>query len=281
MKEIDVSIVGAGRTGRALGRLLREAGWRLGAVSCRSMRRAREAVAFIGGGRPVERPEGAALTLLCVPDEAVGPVARAMTFPRGAVVAHVCASLGAEVLRPWRPAGALHPLRSFADPARAAASFPGTACAIDGDPAAVRLLERLVRTIGGIPLRVRAGRKALYHAGAVFASNYVVAAVDAGLQLLVKAGLKRREGLRALLPLLRGTLENLESAGLPGALTGPIERGDAGTVARHTAALKRFAPELSGLYAGLGRAALRVARRKRPLPAGRLRAALGKEGFRG
>lgn len=281
MKELDVSIVGAGRTGRALGRLLRGAGWRLGAVSCRSMKRAREAVAFIGGGRPVARPEGAALTLLCVPDEAIVPVARAMEFPRGAVVAHVCASLGAEILRPWRPAGALHPLRSFADPAKAAAAFPGTACAIDGDPAAVRLLERLARSIGGIPLRLSAGRKALYHAGAVFASNYVVAAVDAGLRLLVKAGLERREGLRALLPLLRGTLDNLESAGLPGALTGPLERGDVDTVARHAAALKRHAPDLAGLYAGLGRAALRVARQKRSFPAGRsgrLRAALGKEG---
>jgi predicted short-subunit dehydrogenase-like oxidoreductase (DUF2520 family) len=262
MKDVEVSIVGAGRTGRTLGRLLREAGWRLGPVWSRSRRRAGEACAFMGGGRPTTRPEGAGLTLLCVPDEALPELARSVEMPGGGILAHVCASLGAEALRPWRPAGALHPLRSFADPARAAAAFRGTACAIDGDPAAVRVLRAATRAMGGVPLRVRPGRKPLYHAGAVFASNYVVAAVDAGLGLLERAGLDRREGLRALLPLLRGTVDAIESCGIPGALTGPVERGDSDTVARHVGALATRAPGLSRLYAELGRATLRVARAK-------------------
>jgi predicted short-subunit dehydrogenase-like oxidoreductase (DUF2520 family) len=278
---VDVAIVGAGRTGRALGRLIRRAGWTLGAVSCRSLARAREAVRFIGAGRPVERPEAGGLTLVCVPDAAIAGVARALQVPRGGVLAHVCASRGAELLRPHRPAGALHPLRSFADPARAAAGFAGTACAIDGDPAALRLLEKLVRSIGGLPLRVKPGRKALYHAGAVFASNYVVAVVNAGLRLLVRAGVAREPALRALLPLLRSAAENLEAAGPEGALTGPLERGDAETVRRHAEAIRRAEPGLSRLYAALGEETLRVAQAKGPAgPAGirALRAALGGRG---
>jgi predicted short-subunit dehydrogenase-like oxidoreductase (DUF2520 family) len=278
---VDVAIVGAGRTGRALGRLIRRAGWRLGAVSCRSLARAREAVRFIGAGRPTDRPEAGALTLICVPDAAIAGVARRLAVPKGGVLAHVCAAQGAELLRPHRPAGALHPLRSFADPARAAAGFAGTACAVDGDPAARRLLEKLVRAIGGVPLRVKPGRKALYHAGAVFASNYVVAAVSAGLRLLGRAGVGRGPALRALLPLIRSAAENLEAAGPEGALTGPVERGDAETVRRHAAAIRRAEPGLSRLYAALGEEALRVALAKgsvEPAGARALRAALGGRG---
>src|SRR6185295_15225308 len=130
---VELSIVGAGRCGRTLGRLARLAGWRIGAVTCRTMAHAREAAAFIGAGRPSTRPEGAALTLIAVPDAEIGAVARALRMPKGGVAAHTCAAFGAEALRPLRPAGGLHPLRSFADPALAAASFAGTACAIDGD----------------------------------------------------------------------------------------------------------------------------------------------------
>jgi predicted short-subunit dehydrogenase-like oxidoreductase (DUF2520 family) len=180
-------------------------------------------------------------------------------MPRGGIVAHTCASLGADALRPLRPAGALHPLRSFADPSRAAGLFPGTACAIDGDPEATSLLEDFVRAIGGVPLRVRSDRKALYHAGAVFASNYVVAALHAALRLLDAAGVERREAAPALLKLAEGTLANVRSVGIPEALTGPIERGDAETVRRHAQALASVLPDLTGPYVALGGVTVDVA----------------------
>jgi len=249
---VELSIVGAGRCGRTLGLLARLAGWRIGAVTCRSLSHAREAVAFIGGGRAAARPEGAALTIIAVPDGVIAEVARALRMPRGGVAVHTCASFGAELLRPLRPAGALHPLRSFAEPANAAAAFPGTACAVDGDAAALRLLMSFVRSIGGSPLKVTAGRKPLYHAGAVFASNYLVAVLEAGLRLFEEAGVRRPEALKALANLAEGTLANLRTVGIPAALTGPIERGDAATVKRHVAAILERTPQLYSPYAVLG-----------------------------
>jgi predicted short-subunit dehydrogenase-like oxidoreductase (DUF2520 family) len=271
---MEIAIVGAGRTGRALGRLARGAGFRIGPVVCRTRAHARAAVRFIGAGRATTEPEGAELTIVAVPDGAIAEVAGRLRVPEGGVTAHTCASFGAELLRPRRPAGALHPLRSFADPARAAGGFRGTACAVDGDREAVQALVYFVRAIGGVPLRVRPGRKALYHAGAVFASNYLVAALEAALRCLEGAGLGRREGLRALLPLAEGTLANARAVGVPGALTGPVERGDADTVRRHAAALPRG---LAEAYAALGRLAVEAARAKGSIGAAearRLRAAL-------
>lgn len=262
---VELSIVGAGRCGRTLGRLARRAGWRIGAVTCRTMAHAREAAAFIGAGRPTTRPEGAALTLIAVPDGEIPGVARSLRMPRGGVLAHTCGSFGAELLRPRRPAGSLHPLRSFADPGKAAAAFAGTACAVDGDAAALKVLTPFVRSIGGAPLRVKPGRKALYHAGAVFASNYVVAALEAALRLFGEAGVERPEALRALATLAEGTLANVRAVGIPEALTGPVERGDAATLKRHVAAICERLPRLYGPYAAMAGLALEVAVAKRSL----------------
>jgi len=259
---VELSIVGAGRCGRTLGLLARRAGWRIGAVTCRRAAHAREAVAFIGAGRPSTKAEGAALTLIAVPDGEIEGVAKVLKMPRGGVAAHTCASFEGEALRPLRPAGALHPLRSFADPGRTASSFSGTACAIDGDAAAMKVLGPFVRAIGGNPLRVKAGRKALYHAGAVFASNYLVAALEAALRLFEEAGVTRSAALGALATLAEGTLSNVRAVGIPAALTGPIERGDVTTVKRHVAAICDRLPGLYGPYSSLGFLAAQLAAAK-------------------
>lgn len=273
---MELSIIGAGRTGRTLGRLARRAGYAIGAVVCRTASHAREAAAFIGAGRPGTELRGSELTLVAVPDAEIPAVVRALRVPRGAVVAHTCAALGAEALRPLRPAGAIHPLRSFGDPARAAAGFAGTACAIDGDAAAMKVLERLATAIGGRPLRVRRGAKALYHAGAVFASNYLVAGLDAAIRLFGRAGIPKARAAAALSKLAEGTMANIAAVGIPEALTGPIERGDEATVRLHVAALAA-APELLAPYVAMGELTVGVARAKGSLDragAGRLRRAL-------
>ncbi len=260
-----VTVVGAGRTGRALGRLIHRAGVPIGAVTCRSLERAREAVAFIGGGTaaaglPPGRSSG--LVLVCVPDGAVAEVAAGLDVARGTVVAHVAGALGSEAVAGARGAepGSLHPLRSFADPERAAASFAGTACAVEGTPAAAAALRELVGRIGGVALEVAPGGKPAYHAGAVFASNYLVALLHAAERLFESAGIPREAGRPALARLAEGTLENVKISGPREALTGPVERGDDRTVARHVEALRRVAPDLAAPYAALGRMALELAR---------------------
>jgi len=275
---MEIAIVGAGRAGRTLGRLARRAGYRIGPVVSRTRAHAQDAVRFIGGGRPGTVPEGAELTLLAVPDGDIEPVAARIRLPAGAVLAHLCATYGTEVLRPHRPAGTLHPLRSFADPERSAELFPGTACAIEGDPEAVEVLEAFARAIGGTPIRVRSDRKPLYHAGAVFASNAIVAALEAALRLFEEAGVPRAQSTGALTTLAEGTLANVRAVGIPAALTGPVERGDLQTLKRHVQEIARHAPELAGAYAALSRLAVEVAFAKGSIDrstAGRLNAALG------
>jgi predicted short-subunit dehydrogenase-like oxidoreductase (DUF2520 family) len=281
-----VAIVGAGHTGRALGRVLARAGWRIGGVSCRTLGRAREAVAFIGGGSATDdagrASAGADVVLVTVPDRLIAEVGALVSPEKGAVVAHACGALPAEALSPARlrgaAIGAVHPLRSFADPALAAERFAGTWCEIDGDEAAVARLESMVRGIGGIPMRVEGSRKALYHAGAAFSSNYIVAVLEAALRLFEAAGVDRSRAAEPILSLARGALENVVKVGIPAALTGPIERGDVATVREHVEALREGAPELVEAYAALARLARDVALAKKTIDgatAGRIDAELG------
>jgi predicted short-subunit dehydrogenase-like oxidoreductase (DUF2520 family) len=264
----ELAIIGAGKTGRTLGLLAHRAGYEIGPVVCRTREHAVAAAAFIGAGRPGTELIGAELTLISVPDGEICAVARALRLPAGAVAAHTCAAFGAEALRPLHPAGALHPLRSFGDPARAAELFAGTACAVDGDGGAVAPIEALVRAIGGKPLRVRSDRKALYHAGAVFTSNFLVALIEAGLRRFERAGVARADAAGPLAALAEGTMANVGSAGIPAALTGPVERGDAETVRRHVEALAAHAPELAGIYAALTRLTIEVALAKGTIDGG-------------
>jgi predicted short-subunit dehydrogenase-like oxidoreductase (DUF2520 family) len=270
------SVIGAGRAGRAVARLMRRApGWRCAALSCRTAASARAARRFVGAGRAVTENAAAAraagLVILAVPDAAILPVWREIAphlAPR-AVAFHLCGNEPATLLRPVPPGvrvGAVHPLRSFADPDLAVKCFPGTFCAVEGPP----LLDRLVRAWGGVPLRVDPRAKRLYHAAAVFATNYVVAALDAAVELLGRSNVPRRRALDAALAMAGGTLRNLGAVGLPRALTGPIERGDADTVARHLDALAARDGRLVRLYAELARRTCRVARAK-GTPAARLR----------
>jgi predicted short-subunit dehydrogenase-like oxidoreductase (DUF2520 family) len=132
----------------------------------------------------------------------------------------------------------------------------GAIASVEGDPRAVEMAERLARAVGMRPVRIASADKARYHAGAVFASNYVVAVAEVARQILVDAGLPPESAWQGLQGLLRGTFESLE-AGLPvDALTGPISRGDAATVRKH---LSLLTGEQAELYRVLGRVALDLA----------------------
>ncbi len=279
---MKVSIIGCGRSGRALGRRLREAKHEVIAVTCRTPERAAAAAAFVGARTGTadlkEATEEAELVLICVPDDAIREVSARLQLRGDAVVAHVSGVHSADILKPHRKRGAVHPMVSFADPERAAREFAGTFCAVDGTAEAVSDLEEVVRSMGGIPLKVRSDCKALYHAGAVFASNYVVAAFGAALRLLREAGVPREEAQRALSALTTGTAKNLASVGVPDALTGPVERGDVETIRTHMEALSTRAPDLVELYTELARATIEVAVEKGSIDraaVGRLTEALG------
>jgi predicted short-subunit dehydrogenase-like oxidoreductase (DUF2520 family) len=133
---------------------------------------------------------------------------------------------------------------------------------LEGDEPARAMAQRIVRALGARAVILEAENLALYHVGAVMAANYVVALVDAARSLLIKAGVPPDQALPVLIPLLQSVVQNLAQVGLPGALTGPVERGDVTSVERHLGTLAERAPELTELYRLVGRDVLRLAREK-------------------
>ena len=180
----------------------------------------------------------------------------------GQVWIHCSGSLPSEVLRAKKSLQvrclSLHPLQAFASVEEALNILSGTHFGIEGDDE--ELGEGIVKDLGGIPHLILAEKKTLYHAGAVVASNYLVVLASLAVELFAKAGIQGEEALASLLPLMRGTLYNLEQVGLPQALTGPIERGDVQVVQGH---LDHLPSKLVEIYQGLGSKALELGKNKK------------------
>lgn len=271
---MKVAIIGSGVLGTSLGVLLHRAGCEIAAVCSRNRRSAQEAASRIGAvdvvGDPGLAAMGADVVILAVPDRAIPSVgievAAGGALKRGAVVAHLSGGLPSGVLSGVSAAGghpgALHPLQSFADVETAIRSLPRTYFYLEGQPAAVAVMDRLVTALGGQAVHIEAASKALYHAGAAAASNFLVTLIDYAVTLLGQAGVSHDLALQSLLPLIRGTIENIETVGLPNALTGPIARGDLGTVKRHLRALEQMPGDMARLYRTMARKTIEVALRK-------------------
>ena len=185
------------------------------------------------------------------------------------VVLHASGSRpAAEALAPARPhvagVGTMHPLIAVTDSPGAVESLEGAAFGIEGDPAATRRAAQLVRFMGGRPLTLTAEAMPLYHAGAVMASNYLVALADMARALLITAGIPEDDAVSALWPLMASAVRNLKDIGLPGALTGPVARGDVVSVERHLSAMAKRSPDHLELYQRLGRHVLKLAQKRSP-----------------
>jgi predicted short-subunit dehydrogenase-like oxidoreductase (DUF2520 family) len=271
-----VAFVGAGKVGTALASLLHERGVDV-AIAGRTAQSGKRAART--AGLDPERAkdvaaavEGARIVFLTVPDDAIEQVCREIADAGGwrpdHGVVHCSGALPSTVLASAETAGAqiasFHPLQAFADVDAAIRQIPGSAFAIEGDPDLAADLDRLAALLGGTAIHLRASQKTLYHAAAAILSNYTVTLAATAADLLVREGLApdANTALGYLLPLLRGTVNNLEALGLPAALTGPIARGDAGTVARHLVALEKCAPEVVDLYRELAEQTIPLAREK-------------------
>jgi predicted short-subunit dehydrogenase-like oxidoreductase (DUF2520 family) len=163
-----------------------------------------------------------------------------------------------------RGLGTLHPLIAVTDAPGTLENLRGAAFGIEGDDLGRTVAAKLVRMMGGRPLQLKSESMALYHTGAVVASNYVVALADLARSLLVAAGVPESEALPALLPLMSSAVRNLAEVGLPSAMTGPVVRGDVTSVERHVSALEERAPDLLDAYRRLGQEVLRIARKRVP-----------------
>jgi predicted short-subunit dehydrogenase-like oxidoreductase (DUF2520 family) len=273
--ENSLAIIGGGRVGRALGRRLRDVGWKIGAVITRGEASARRAVDFIGAGKPHARMTrqilGSGVILIATPDDEIAAVAQELARIgaeelRGKVVLHTSGALDARVLGPVKACGAsvgsIHPLQSFNGVA--APSLEGKVFAVEGETQAVRLARQMARSLGGSPVLIAGDRKILYHAAAAMAAGHVLAVEEAATQLLVSTGMRRSEALRALLALTRQVLENLEQLGPRAAWTGPLSRGDYKVVEAHLEALRELPDEFMQAHEGLNRLAARVLSQNTP-----------------
>ena len=161
----------------------------------------------------------------------------------------------AQLLEPAADKGAItisvHPIQSFASVEQAITLIPGTYFSIEGDTRGYSFAQEMVEKLGGKHFILDSNSKVLYHAAASVASNYLVGLLKTALDLLAAAGVPEEVRLPAFLPLVEGTLKNTKKLGIPQALTGPISRGDLGTLEKHLDAMKEL-PELLSVYRALG-----------------------------
>lgn len=274
-RKMNVGIVGAGRVGAVLGAALNQAGHRVVAasgVSAASVERIQRLLPDAALLLPDRVPEGADLVILSVPDDALAGLVRGLveagSLRRGQVVAHTSGAYGIGVLSPVESVGArplaLHPAMTFTghsgDLVRLA---EGISFGVTAPQPLRRLATRLVADMGGAVEWVSEDARPLYHAALAHGANHLVTLVNEAMDRLRDAGVLRPE--RVLEPLLRASLENaLRHA--DAALTGPVARGDAGTIAKHIETLQAIAPDSVPAYLALAR---RTA--DRAIASGRLR----------
>jgi len=264
----SVTIVGPGRMGLALGAALVQ----MDAVeSLTVFGRRPEPPAhplftqglarYVFGVEPLEA--GTSALLLAVPDAVVPETAFAMSAqgraPEGCAAFHLSGVLSTDVLAPLHrrgyAVGSFHPLQAVAQPVSAADRIPGSYVAVMGSPEATVVARTLIAGLGCRMITVPAGRRPLFHAATVMASNYLLPLLDLSAQLMERAGVSNEDALPALLPLVRGTLASIEERGIAQSVRGPLARGDVETVALHLRALD---PEDQRVYALIGAEILRL-----------------------
>jgi predicted short-subunit dehydrogenase-like oxidoreductase (DUF2520 family) len=262
---MKVAIIGPGRMGTLLAVAAARAGMRVVAVAGGSAGSRQQLGRAVAGVRLHDEAASAAtdadLVLLCVPDGAIESVvtdlALAQAVGEGNRVVHVAGSLGLAPLRRAALAGAAvaacHPAMTVPVGSRDPELLVGVAWAVTAHPGDRAWAEALVTDLGGDPFIVPEDRRALYHAGLAVGANAVGAAVATARRLLLAARIERPEAFLA--PLIEASVTNVLERGAE-ALTGPVARGDVGTVAAHLEALARDVPELSPAYRALAQATL-------------------------
>ena len=263
MKKDTIAILGLGKVGTAVGFLLRSAGYRIVAVASRSTTSLNKGVVYTGGEAYTNYSDAAAQAeciFITTPDDAIASVCEKISSERsikaGNKVIHMSGVGGLNLLEAAHNAGAdvasIHPLQSFADIESAVNNIPGSTFGITAEDEIKKWSVQIVRDLGGIPFFVSDVDKPLYHAAACIASNYLTTLIHMVEEIYQSLGLNHEDAIRALWPLVRGTMKNIEAKGTVHALTGPVARGDIGTIKKHIQALRSNLPTLLPAYSILG-----------------------------
>jgi predicted short-subunit dehydrogenase-like oxidoreductase (DUF2520 family) len=264
---LKLGFIGAGTVGTALAVRLSQSGYPVVAVASRSQASAQKLADAVGGCRVFDSNQAAAdnaeLIFITTPDDAIAPVAAEIKWHPGQSVIHCSGADSVDILEPAKKAGAqvgaFHPLQTFASLKQAIDNMPGSTFALEAEEPLLTTLKEMAAALGGNVVVLKASDKVLYHTSAVIACNYLVTLVKVASDLWQSFGVPPQKATQALLPLLRGTLHNIETIGIPNCLTGPIARGDIGTINKHLDALEQTAPHLLTTYRELGRQTVPIA----------------------
>ncbi len=258
--------------GTAIGHLLKKAGHRVTAIADPSASHLKRGKSYTGAATfrlPTQAADLADCILITTPDDRIGGVCAEIADScslRGKKVFHMSGAGGLDLLEPATKQGALtasiHPLQSFSSIDGAISSIPGSYFGVTALPGLKKLSFGIVRDLQGIPIDISPEQKPLYHAAACIASNYLVSLMSVVEAIYLAIGFSEKDARKAYLPLVYGSLKNLVRQGCSNALTGPIARGDSGTVQKHLEAMSRHLPDHTPLYAGMGKVAVNLALKK-------------------
>jgi predicted short-subunit dehydrogenase-like oxidoreductase (DUF2520 family) len=267
---LKLGIIGAGTVGTALAIKLHQGGYNITVVSSRTRASAEKLAQSISGCRVAANnqivADTADIIFITTPDGVIPAIASELKWHKGQSVVHCSGADSTEVLEPARQMGAItgtfHPLQTFASVEHAIDNIPGSTFAIEAEEPLLTTLKQMADTLEGHSIELKASDRVVYHAAAVIACNYLVTLVKLADDLWETFGIPREQATRALLPLLQGTLNNIASVGIPQCLTGPIARGDTGTVQKHLTALQKEAPDVLSTYCELGLQTIPIAMAK-------------------
>jgi predicted short-subunit dehydrogenase-like oxidoreductase (DUF2520 family) len=267
MDLIKLGFIGAGTVGTALAVRLNDRGYRVTAVSSRSRSSADKLAQSIPGCRALDSNQAVAddadLVFITTPDDAIHAVASQITWHEEQSIVHCSGADSTDVLKPARKMGAVvgafHPLQTFASVEQALTNIPGSTFAIEAEEPLLTTLKDMTVALHGEYIELDAEDKVLYHAAAVITCNYLVTLLKLSTDLWQTFGIPADRSAKALLPLMKGTINNIEKVGIPQCLTGPLARGDSGTISKHIKALKKKAPAVLPSYRELGRQTIPIA----------------------
>ncbi|CAN5298556.1 Rossmann-like and DUF2520 domain-containing protein [soil metagenome] len=274
----SLSIIGAGRLGKTLAKLLADSRmFDLQDVMTRSPESAMAAVNFIGAGRPISDYKDlhpADVYLISTPDDRIvsccDALARTGVLNTDSVVFHCSGALASNALQAASELGAavasIHPIRSFASPEQVARNFAGTWCGVEGDQRALDILFDGFATIGAQWVSIKPEAKILYHAAAVFASNYLVTLVDVAKKAFEVSGIPPDLALQLIQPLMLETANNIFKLGPEAALSGPIARGDMATVEKQSKVIAHWNRQYGELYDQFAALTVELAARRSRTP---------------
>ena len=262
-----IGFIGAGVTGTALAVRLWQRGYPVVAVSSRSPGSAKRLASFVSDckvcGSPQQVADLASAVFITTPDDVISDIASGIRWHAGQVAIHCSGVHSIDILEPASRSGAhvccLHPLQTFAGLDEAMDNMAGSTFALEGDEAGLAVAHELAQALEGNIILLKAGDKVTYHIAAVALSNYLVALMKTSADLWQSFGIPQEEAVKALLPLLKGTVRNIERVGIPGCLTGPIARGDVETVRKHVTALGKGQSEKMDIYRVMGMKTLEIA----------------------